>query len=154
MSEKIIVVTSDEKIETVDYTDFISIQRAVNGSFELFATSQMAVDKDIILDICLFCNEEFLIDDSEEFDKINAFGTLLSGKEIRGNVAILIDTLNCDNRGFESLENSNNEEALCECSIVKKILEQFIFDNKEKVKKLHDKYDNNKSNPFGIFLQI
>ena len=155
MSEKILIVTNDEKIEMMDYTDYQSIQKAVNGSFQLLAVTKIGVNPiyshgKYYLDVCLFCNENFLIDDDEEFDKINAFGSALTGQEIRGNVAILIDTLDCDNRGFEYLEEEKNgkpEEALCECWAAKQSIEQHMRYNEKRYAELHKKYDKNKGNP-------
>ena len=140
MSEKILIVTNDEKIEMMDYTDYQSIQKAVNGSFQLLAVTKIGVNPiyshgKYYLDVCLFCNENFLIDDDEEFDKINA---------------ILIDTLDCDNRGFEYLEEEKNgkpEEALCECWAAKQSIEQHMRYNEKRYAELHKKYDKNKGNP-------
>ena len=160
MSEKILIVTNDEKIEMMDYTDYQSIQKAVNGSFQLLTVTKIGVNPiyshgNNYLDVCLFCNENFLIDDDEEFDKINAFGTVLTGQEIRGNVAILIDTLDCDNRGFEYLKEEKNgktEEALCECWAAKQSIEQHMRNNEERYAELHKAYDKNKGNPKVIIM--
>lgn len=162
MTEKIIVLTPDDTIELVDYNDYKSLQGAVNGMIELFHRDKLPIDPTEVdpmaanikssLPVDLFCNEEFLVNDSEEFDKINAVASLLSGQEIRGNVAMVVDAGGGENRGFEYKEYEDENEIVhigyCECSAACDTLRWFIEKNANELERLHKQLDNHKSEPY------
>lgn len=152
---KIIVLTSNDTIETADYTNYCSIQAVVGGNIEFFHSTKIPVMSmfahgESVLPVTMYCNEEFLIDESEDFNKLNAVASLISGQEIRGKVAILVDTGDGENRGFEYLEEETNgeiTEAFCECWTAMETLRRFISDKETAIRELHQKYDNIKSDP-------
>lgn len=166
---KLIVITPDDTIETKDYVSYESISDAVNGSFEHLHSMRpedadlqysinvpiepiLSVDGKSEVPVDLFCNDEFLVDSSEEFDKINAVASQLLGQEIRGNVVALVYEGGGENRGFEykeytEVEGAEPEEDLCECWGVEDTLLKYINSTKENLQELHKQYDNNKSEP-------
>lgn len=159
MSGKMIVIKPDDTIELADYNGYESLSEAVGGGgmIEYFHSTDLPVLPSLAhgketLPVDFICNEEFLIDDSEEFNKINAVASLLSGKEIRGNVIMLVNNGNGENRGFEYLEEetvegAEPEEALCECWTAEDTVLKYINTTRAELQKLHQQYDNNKSDP-------
>lgn len=150
MKQQIGVLHPDETISFVDVDEkdlYMYISDAVDGGTELCFGLSIPVankkeGKEALLPIVAFCNDEFLISNDEQYDKINAMASLISGKEIRGNVAILYDKQNGDSRGFVG----------CEKEIIKKFVEHTREMFKDEIKMLHKEFDNNKSEPkFVIF---
>ena len=43
-----------------------------------------------LLTVDFYCNEEFAVIDDEKFEKLNALASLISGQEIRENVAVVV----------------------------------------------------------------
>ena len=162
MQEKIIVIKPDDTIDLQDYTDYKSLQQAVNGMIEHFHSDKLPIDPTQVdpmaanikssLPVDLFCNEEFLVNDSEEFDKINAVASLLSGQEIRGNVAMVVNAGGGENRGFEYKDYEDENEIVhigyCECSAACDTLREFVVRNENELEQLHKQLDNNKSEPY------
>ncbi len=159
MSGKMIVIKPDDTIELADYNGYESLSQAVGGGgmIEYFHSADLPVLPALAhgkesLTVDLICNEEFLIDGGEEFDKINAVASLLSGREIRGNVLMLVNNGDGTNRGFEYLEEetvegAEPEEALCECWSAEDTVLKYIKTTRDKLENLHKQYDNNKSEP-------
>ena len=155
MSGKIIIIKPDDTITSSDYTGYQSLSDAVNGMIEHFHSTELPVEPSLAhgqetLPVDLYCNEEFMLIDSEEFNKVNAFASLLTGQEIRGNVAMVVDAGGGENRGFEYLEETVDgkvEEALCECWTAEDTVLKYINQNRDKLQDLHKKLDNNKSEP-------
>ena len=159
MSGKMIVIKPDDTISLADYNGYESLSEGVGGGgmIEYFHTTDLPVMPAMAhgketLSVDLVCNEEFLIDGSEEFDRINAVASLLSGQEIRGNVLMIVNNGDGSNRGFEYLEEpavegAEPEEALCECWTAEDTVMKYINNTKDELAKLHKQYDNNKSDP-------
>lgn len=149
---KILIITPDEEIKSIEYKDWKSIQEAVEGHFEIFYRTPMELPSGNI-DTTFYCNEEFLIINDEKFDKINAAASLLYGGEIRGNVAVTVDLDTPDgieSVGFEYMEEDVGgeiEEAICEHWWVKDAIMRFINDNRDVINELHMRYDHQKSEP-------
>ena len=160
MSGKMVVLTPEDTIQLADYEDYKSIQNAVHGSIEHCFSFELPVDpvlcggrKTIPCD--LYCNDEFLISNNKEFDKINAVASLImSGgnniAEIRGNVVLVPYAGEGRNRGFDYKEvkiDDEVEEDLCECWAVEDVLMRYIGRNTEALKQFHAEFDNKKSIP-------
>lgn len=158
--DKMIILTPDDGIKLSDYENYTSLQKAVNGNFEHCFSFDLPVDPvlcngAVSIPCDLYCNEEFLIDSSEEFNKINAVASLIMSderrfSEIRGNVALLPSTDDGGNRGFKYQEiiiEGNIEENLCECWSAEDTIMLFINKNAEMLDKIHKEFDNNKSDP-------
>lgn len=158
MNEKIIVIKPDDTIALADYTGYETLRDTVNGAIENFHSTALPVSPVLVpntdhLDITLFCNDAFLISDSREFDKVNAVASILSGKEIRGNVAVVVDVGGGETRGFEYKEISVDgdiEEDFCECWAAEDTIMRYINDNRDKLREVHKEFDNNKSEPYLI----
>lgn len=159
MSEKIIVIKPDDTIELADYDGYKSLSKTVNGMITCFHRLDLPVDPVEInpfvsgptkLSVDLYCNDEFLIDDSKEFDKINAVASLMSNQEIRGNVAMVVDAGGGENRGFEYKDYTNDQEGgvamdYCECAAAMKSVRDYIFLNNRELHRLHARFDGNKT---------
>lgn len=163
MADKIIIIHSDDHISNADYNGYESLQKAVGGLAEFFHDTKIAVEPSLCdgnetLPLVMFCNEEFLIDDDPKFDKVNAVASLMCGREIRGDVAVVVDSGNGDSRGFkykEYIEEGHEpEEDLCECWAVEDTLMKYVNAYREELQQLHKTYDNNKSEPKIEFYQI
>lgn len=156
MQEKIIVITPEDTFQLKDYNGYESLSEVVNGSLsmcdkiEIPVMPMLANGKEKITAV-MFCNDEFLIDNKKEFDKINAIASAMSGQELRGNIALVVDKGKGETRGFHYMEEDVGggeiEEALCECWTVEDTLMQFRNQNQKAIKDLHKQYDNNKSQP-------
>lgn len=92
----------------------------------------------------MFCNEEFLCVEDENFNTLNAIASLLSGQAIYGNVALVIDDGNGGDFGF-------NEQ---EVTLMKNSIEQFCKEHKEELADLHKQYDNHKPEPYFAFTSF
>lgn len=77
----VIIITSNDEVEIVEYVDYETINALVGGSYETCGVFGV-LDTMVIL----FCNEEFLLRDELEF---NAVGTALANQPIYGNVVLL-----------------------------------------------------------------
>lgn len=161
MADKLIIIHSDDSITNADYDGYESLQKAVGGLAEYFHNTKIVVEPMLcdgkeVLPLVLFCNEEFLIDDDPKFDKVNAVATLISGKEIRGDVAVVVDSGDGDSRGFQYKEYAEEgcepEEDLCECWAVEDSLMKFANSYRKELQDIHKKYDNNKSEPRMEFI--
>ena len=157
--DKMIIVKPDETVVSVDYEGYDSIHDAVDGLYEIFHRTDLPVGFLGKVKTSFYCNEEFLCRNDEKFDKLNAFATLVSGLEIRGDIVILPqketpDGIDC--RGFEYLEEENCgeiEEAFCEHWFAEDTVMRYISKYKDKLNELHERYDNNKSKPMITFLR-
>ena len=147
--QKAIILTPDDTVEAVDYEGYTTIHNAVDGIYQTCGGTEWEN-----FNLTIFCNEEFLIRDDEQFDKLNAVASAIYGGEIRGNAVVLIDVETSDgidSRGFEYAENEN-----CECSRFIKYAEAFIEYNKENLNELHQLMDGreNKSEPQGTVISV
>jgi len=144
MNENIIVITPDDTITTANYNGYNSLKEVVDGCIERFHCMELDfslphLEEKDVLGINFYCNEEFLISDDEQFDKVNAIASLISGQEIRGNVAMTAcDGYDEEERGFQQGRETN---------VMEKILERYVEGNKEKIANLHKEFDGNKSEP-------
>lgn len=152
MCEKIIIITPEDNIKLADYNGYESLSGAVDGTISRFYEIELSVypflaDGKDFLPVELYCNDDFLIKDDKQFDKINAVASSISGQEIRGNVAMVVKNGEND-RGFRYIEedaHGKTEEALCECWSAEDTILYYINTNKDKFKEFHSKMDNNKS---------
>ncbi len=157
--QKALVFTPNDEINSVEYKDFRTIGEVVGGTFETCTKIQWNNEENQLtspLNLTMFCNDEFLVRNDKEFDKVNAVATLLSNTEIRGNVILLADSYTEDgieSRGFEFAEE-NGEELLCEHMLVFDTFEQIIADNKDKLQEIHKALDNNKSIPKAVYITV
>ena len=134
---KILVITNDEKVRTEEYHNFRDIQTAVSGGFEIFGNLQFNLHKDSKLpaNLLLHCNDEFLLIDSKEFDRINAVTCLIdNGSLIYGDVSVLIDAGEGESRGF------TDEEVTAFTEWLNNIMQK----NHSVLKKIHEEYDSKK----------
>ena len=153
--KRILIITSKDRIITKKYENHWSLQDAVNGYPELCGTETIPVmpiyaNGKEELPVLMYCNNAFALSDDARFDKINAAGCLLCEKEIRGDLAIVVDIGRGFERGFEYAEeiiDGMAEELPCECYSVKSTLSDFIKSNRKRIKELHEKFDNNKEAP-------
>lgn len=155
--QKAIIFTPDDNIESVDYKDWHTINEAVGGTFQTcgnisFGHPEKSFEE--ALQLTMFCNDEFLVRDDKEFEKVNAIATLLSDEEIRGNIILVADVETPDgiaSRGFEYAE-ANGEQLLCEHMLVFDAFEQFIANHKEEIQNIHKALDMNKSEPMAMII--
>ena len=152
--QKIIILKSDDTIESKEYKGYDSIHDAVDGLIENCGRTQLPLAIGKPLSVSFWCNEEFLIRNDEKFDKVNAIASTICGQEIRGDVAVTVDVWNengLDSRGFKYLEeevgDGEIEEAICEHWLAADTLLLYINQNKDILKEMHEKYDGNKSEP-------
>ena len=160
MSGKILILTPDDTVESKDYKDYSSINEGVGGTYEMFHSDKIPMVIGDDLEVAMFCNDEFLIRDDEKFNKINATASLLSGQEIRGDVVVTVNHYTddgYDSRGFEYKEEDTGdgeiEEAICEHWLAEDTFLLYISHNADALKELHEKYDNNKSEPEITFIK-
>ena len=157
---KIIIITPDDTIKSMDYVNWETLQQAVGGNFEHFHSDKLEIPMFDNIPISFWCNEEFLIRDDEKFDKINAVATLLCGQEIRGDVAVSADENSLDgvrSRGFKYAEEENDgeiEEAICEHWFAEDTFMLFINRNKDAIRKVHEELDNKKARPTMKFIAM
>lgn len=136
MKRNIIIITNDEQVKSMEYEDFHTIQKAVSGNFDIYDHDRIfrKANGEIIL-LLFHCNDEALLIDSEEMNKINAAAYLLNNEAvIYGNIAVLIDIGEGESIGFTPEET---EEIV---SAVKKILNG----NTVNCKLIHAQFDGNK----------
>lgn len=138
MANNIIIMKNDEQVTTAEYADYKDIQKAVGGMIECYEHIDFCKANGEKIHIICWCNEEYLLIDSEEMNRINAGAFLLNEEAvIYGDVAFLIDKGGGEERGFTPEET---EEFV---SFVKKILN----DNSHLVHLIHSRFDGNKPEP-------
>lgn len=152
--EKMIVLHPDETVSLADYNGYETIRDAVDGNIEHFFVTDMSIGPLShlgVISVDFYCNEEFLIRNDKKFDKINAVASLISRQEIRGDVAVLVNAGNGENRGFDYKEYSEDgcepEQDICECWFVEDAFCRLVNTHREDLKELHEQFDNNKSQP-------
>jgi len=137
---KILVITNDEKVRAEEYHDFKDIQRAVGGTFDIFSITHFSLynENSVPEELILHCNDEALLIESEEFNKVNAAAALIdNGSLIYGNIAVLIDAGEGESRGF------TDEEATAFTEWLNDIMQK----NHNVLKKFHEEYDSKKPEP-------
>lgn len=145
MAEMMIVITPENTVENIEYTGFQSAKEVVNG--ELYYIASMNISVIPSLAGGKFSLPVDFISNERSNEKLNAFGTLISGIETRGNVVILVNIKN-GNRGFDYHEeyiNGVKKETLCECWSAKDTLKGFLKNNKAKLEYIAAKFDKNKN---------
>ena len=145
MNGKMFQLTSDDEIKITDYTGYDSLSHAVNGMIELVAEIELPVRgldeygkfKNVNFDI--YCNEEFLYMEGDEFNKANALTMAMIDHDlIRGNTVLIpIDTKTGANYGL------SEDEA----DYVHKLLSSYKKEFKNKIKKIHTIKDNDRTCP-------
>lgn len=96
---KMVVITSDGKISTADYTGLESMQQAVGGYIERFYSGKIGTAIDG------FCNEEFLFINTEECKRVNVISSALSNNVICGTAIFVgYESRNGDTRGLNEQE--------------------------------------------------
>ena len=118
MAEKIIILTSNDEIQTEDYTDYNSLQNAVEGSIKHFNTlpNVQLVPIDPPIKVDMWCNEEFANSDKESCKRLNTIATALNGGNlIYGNVALTVLSPEGEQRGFRYSEKADGKKDICEC---------------------------------------
>ncbi|MDE5559013.1 MAG: hypothetical protein K2J32_15215 [Ruminococcus sp.] len=123
MANNIIIITNDEQVKSAEYADYKDIQKAVDGTFDIYASRclsdiyahrclnfRRADEKKICsLQLLFYCNDEELLIDSEEMNKVNAAAYMLNNEAvIYGNIAVLIDAGEGESRGFTLEETEKN----------------------------------------------
>ena len=144
MNGSIIIIRNNEQVVTADYADYKDIQKAVGGLAEHFLTMKFDNEKGKTLQVIGFCNEEYLLIDSEETNIVNAGAFLLNEQIVYGNIAFLIDKGNGEERGFTKAEEKkfvNTVTAL-------------IKSNSGVVSMVHMRYDGNKPDPRVTFISF
>lgn len=146
MTDKIIILTSDDKVQTADYTDYKSLQNAVEGLIEHFNTlpNVQLVPIEPPIKIDMWCNDEFTYSDTESCKKINALATALNGGNvIYGNVALTVAMPYGESRGFKHIENEEGEEDICECWFMEDrlLLMRNSMEQDGVLKELHEQFD-------------
>ena len=141
-----IIIDGNDNVTTKEYTNYKDINDAVGGVFSRCGSIGIEIPFQGNVKCDIFCNDEFLISDDEQFDKINAIATLMTNQDIRGNVFILVNEGE-DNRGFEYIETPDGEEDICECWMAEDLLMRFITNNREIIEQIHKDFDGNKPEP-------
>lgn len=145
--EKIIVITSDDTIETRDYSGYESLSEGVKGRIEY-----LTVLKDMPLglqkrNIDVICNEEYLYLEDESCLKVNPIATYLNnGRLVFGNVVLAISLPDGENKGFDYIEAEDGDEDICECWFMEDTLLRLKqhLDHEGYIKDCHEKFDNNR----------
>ena len=69
--------------------------------------------------INIYCNGEYIMSESDKYDRINAVASLIAEREIRGEVILLVSEDAGEQRGFLS---ENDEDSICELWAVRNVL--------------------------------
>lgn len=144
MNGSIIIIRNNEQVVTADYADYKDIQKAVGGLAEHFLTMELDNEKGETFQVIGFCNEEYLLIDSEETNIVNAGAFLLNGQIVYGNIAFLIDKGNGEERGFTKAEEKKFVNAVT----------ALIKSNVRVVSMVHNRYDGNKPDPRVTFISF
>lgn len=135
---KLVILTTDDTMKTVDYKGYDTINEAVGGFIEHIGNLPNTSDTFI----SFYCNEEFMLKNDEQFDKFNALAYLICDNIIYGNVAVIVDPdyEQCDDGSVT--ERGLTEE---EINLLKTYVQSVINDSKVKPDELHKQYDGNKT---------
>ena len=144
MKGSIIIIRNNEQVVTADYADYKDIQKAVGGLAEHFLTMEFDNEKGKTLQVIGFCNEEYLLIDSEETNIVNAGAFLLNGQIVYGNIAFLIDKGNGEERGFTTAEENRFVNTVTD----------LLTSNSGVVSMVHMRYDGNKPDPRVTFISF
>lgn len=135
---KLVILTINDTVETIDYTGYDSINNAVGGFIEHFWDFPNTSDTFF----SFFCNEEFMLKNDEQFNKFNALAYLICNKIIYGNVAVLVDPdyEKCDD--LDAVERGLTEE---EVNTFEIYVQTLVNNTDTTLDELHKQYDSNKS---------
>ena len=128
---KVIVFKSDDSMELRPYSNYETLQEAVGGLFQICGGVNLPDGNTATL----FCNEEFLNINADEFKRVNVIASEINGRErIYGDAVLALDIVD-DSVGFPE-------------EMARKLMEYY----QEEIKKLdpesfHKKYDNRKPEP-------
>lgn len=159
--DKIIVVTPNEEVLEFDYEGYKTTRHCVcrdehgnddGDDYPIEHYWSGKIGTALFPIECLgWCNEMFLISEEEKFNKLNAIGSMISGQEIRGCICFTKDIGRGEDKGFAYREYENGEQDISETWLIKDSLLGYIEHYKDKIKELHKKYDNKKSEPYVEF---
>ncbi len=138
---RMIILTPDDEVKSDVFEKGEDLFEAVNGFTARLCSVNLPCGINEIVNCDVYCNDCFLIDESKEFDKLNAVASALFKQEVRGNVVILPREGLDNNRGFEYIENEEGEEDFCECWFAEDRLMLFVNQNREALKELHNEFD-------------
>ena len=159
LEEKAIILTSDDKIQCATYTDGGTLYELIDGFPEDCGSQIIPVFPEMTegrkeLEVNIYCNSEYVLSDSDKYDKINAVASLIAEREIRGEAVLLVNESAGEKRGFLSEENDNpEEEHISELWAVRNVLEGFINLNRKMIYECHKQFDGEKSLDTTEFLQ-
>lgn len=136
MSDKIVIIRSDDNIEYWDYHGFATIKKAIScpiGNYQKSSLMYMSVFADIMHYLNIV-----LVHAAPSPELVNVIATLLSGDFVRGNAALLVHNGICVFRGFDTnIIHNNFKKQFCEFDIVKSKLEHFVSTHREDIEALH-----------------
>lgn len=128
MSDKIVIIRSDDNIEYWDYHGFATIKKAISCPIGNYQKSSLMYMKEF----------NVLVHAAPSPESVNVIATLLSGDFIRGNAALLVHNGICVFRGFDTnIIHNNFKKQFCEFDIVKSKLEHFVSTHREDIEALH-----------------
>lgn len=135
---KLVVLTINDTIETVDYTGYDSINNVVGGFIEHFW--DLPNTSDTLFSF--YCNEEFMLKNDEQLNKFNASAYLICNKRIYGSVAVLVNPNYEKCNDPDAIERGLTEE---EVNTFKNYVQTLINNSDITLDELHKQYDGNKS---------
>lgn len=160
--EKVIIITSDDEIKTVDHggeNNYEVLRDAVEGLIEHFQTLDNVqlspFNKPINVD--LWCNEEFTYSEAESCKKVNPVASALyNGNLIFGNIALTIQMPEGESRGFEYIADEDGGEQICECWFMEDILIRMknAMERDGVIADMHKQFDNNCPEPKMDFVSL
>lgn len=133
-----IIITPSEEIKTVEYKGTDTIHEIVDGFFDVVKSEVLHVQGYGDIEWIAFCNDEGLLQDTAEDNKVNALITGFYGYPIYGNVCMLKEFNNSygerDSTGFDDIE----------ALIITGWLEEVKEQNKDAIAGMHQELDQNK----------
>ena len=157
-----LVITSNDEVMTVPYTGEASLRETIYGYPEIVGSESVYVDPKFAngseeIPVMTYCSRDMIVSHDERFDRINAAASLLMEREVRGNLAILVDRGEGLVRGFQYEEQSIDgisSEMPCECWSAKQSLKEFISDFYVHIRECHDRFDGKKDISTRKFIEI
>ena len=131
MKEKMIIISPAGEIKAVDYESFESVHKAIGDKVFFFKSVCIPVIPTLASGE-YFISTDFICGNSKT-EQINPFGVFISGKTIRGNIAIIASKRNGVNRGFYYKEENINGTDISEFYLHQSV-KNFINSNKQEMK--------------------
>lgn len=158
MNNKVVVLTSDDEVEIVNFekekfkfNDFL--KNIVKAENEELNSTYVNLYRTVITFHCVdemtgkfnklskkmcFCyNNNFLVTNFDDFEKINALATFMLETEMRGNVVLLLVN---DKQEKTEITGFNDKEI----EIIVQSLNDFKKQFLNEINQLHEEYDNSK----------